>query len=563
MEKVDLLERPPRVASGSPAQGAGEEQFDVVLIGAGPVGLTLANFLGQAGVRTLLIEQREELIDYPRGVGLDDESLRTFQSLGLVEQVRRHTVPDHAVHWTTANGEVLATMKPSERIYGWPRRNGFIQPLADKELLKGLERFPTVQVRFGTTVAEVHEDSDCVHIRLASQNGPESQLGATYLVGCDGGKSLVRKAMDVAFQGKTEPTQWIVVDIADDPVGTPSVYAVCDQKFPYVSAGLPGGVRRFEFMVPKDATEESLHASGEIERSIKKVLGDAPELNIIRSRVYTHNARVASSFRRGRLMIAGDAAHLMPVWQGQGYNTGIRDAANLGWKLAAVINGQCHADLLDSYDRERRPHAAAMVEVSNTAGRILVPRTRVHAFVRNKLLAWANKLPLLKEYMLQMRYKPMPHFTSGAVIAPLDSKNSPVGRLMIQPRVSDAAGTPGLLDDAIGPGFALVSWGPSHARYLTPEARQVLDKLGARRFTVIPPCQQLPDSANPQARILCDHDGKLQEWFDSWKCSVILMRPDRFVAFACRSMDVSEQLRAFVDAASVREARRADSLTTL
>lgn len=555
MEKVDLLERPPSAAPGVPVQGAGEERFDVVLIGAGPVGLTLANFLGQAGVRTLLVEQREELIDYPRGVGLDDESLRTFQALGLVEQVRRHTVPDHAVHWTTADGEVLATMKPSERIYGWPRRNGFIQPLADRELLKGLQRLPAVQVRFGTTVAEVHEEDGCARIRLAAQGGPGPELKAAFVVGCDGGKSLVRKAMGVEFQGKTEPTQWIVVDIADDPVGTPSVYAVCDQKFPYVSAGLPGGVRRFEFMVPKDATEESLRASGEIERNIKKVLGDAPALNIIRSRVYTHNARVASSFRRGRLLIAGDAAHLMPVWQGQGYNTGIRDAANLGWKLAAVIHGRCHADLLDSYDRERRPHAAAMVEISNTAGRILVPRTRMHALVRNKLLALANKLPLLKEYMLQMRYKPMPHFTSGAVIAPLDSKNSPVGRLMIQPRVSDASGTPALLDDAIGQGFALVGWGPSHARYLTPEARQVLEKLGAGRFIVIPPCQQLPGPADPQASTLCDHDGKLQEWFDRWKCSVILLRPDRFVAFACRSMDVSGQLHAFVGAASLREAR--------
>ena len=138
-------------------------------------------------------------------------------------------------------------------------------------------------------------------------------------------------------------------------------------------------------------------------------------VDIIRHRVYTHHSRIAGAFRKGRLMIAGDAAHLMPVWQGQGYNSGIRDAANLGWKLAAVVNGHAEDALLDTYDVERRKHARAMIDLSTMVGRVISPTNRRVAALRDRVIHAASVVPALKRYVLEMRFKPMPRYEHGAV----------------------------------------------------------------------------------------------------------------------------------------------------
>src|SRR5262249_42894831 len=121
-------------------------QADVVIVGAGPVGLTLANILGLQGVPTLVVDERPSLIDYPRGVGLDDEAIRTFQSIGLVDRILPPTVPNQILRFFDAKRRLLAEMAPPDARFGWPKRNGFVQPMVDAELLGGLERFDHVQV---------------------------------------------------------------------------------------------------------------------------------------------------------------------------------------------------------------------------------------------------------------------------------------------------------------------------------------------------------------------------------------------------------------------------------
>src|ERR1700753_775425 len=171
--------------------GAGKDGFDVdiLVVGAGPVGLTLANILGQQGVRTLVIEERENLIDYPRGLGLDDESLRTFQSIGLVEHILPHTVPNQILRFFDAKRRVLAEMAPPDARFGWPKRNGFVQPLVDAELLRGLDRFEHVEVEWGRTMASYTEAADAVTVDIDGSGGPKS-VHARYVVGCDGGRSM-------------------------------------------------------------------------------------------------------------------------------------------------------------------------------------------------------------------------------------------------------------------------------------------------------------------------------------------------------------------------------------
>src|SRR5690606_29174736 len=171
---------------------------DVVIVGAGPVGLLTANYLGSQGVRVTVLERLHELIDYPRGVGMDDECLRSFQAVGLAEEVVPHTTPLHWLRFVTSKGRTLAAFEPGTDEFGWSRRNGFIQPLVDRVLLEGLARYPTVEVCFGHEVLELTQDEHSVTV-MVQADGTSRRIRARYVVGCDGGRSIVRKKLGIAF----------------------------------------------------------------------------------------------------------------------------------------------------------------------------------------------------------------------------------------------------------------------------------------------------------------------------------------------------------------------------
>jgi 3-(3-hydroxy-phenyl)propionate hydroxylase len=514
---------------------------DVVIVGAGPVGLTIANILGLQGVRTLIVEERATLIDYPRGVGLDDEALRTFQSIGLVDRVLPHTVPNQILRFFDAQRRVLAEMAPPDACFGWPKRNGFVQPLVDAELLSGLDRFENVQVRWDSPMTSCVPDTDGVTVEFGPE-GDTSSVRARYVVGCDGGRSITRGMMGVSFDGTTSPTRWLVVDIANDPLGHPNSEVGADPDRPYASISIAHGIRRFEFMIHADESDEQAEDEAFLTQMLARMVPHPDRVEVIRRRVYTHHSRIAGAFRSGRLLLAGDAAHLMPVWQGQGYNSGIRDAANLGWKLAAVVRGRADDGLLDTYDVERRKHARAMIDLSTMVGRVISPTNRRVASARDLIVRSASIVPSLKRYVLEMRFKPMPRYEHGAVVHSLDPKEprraeSPAGTLFIQPRVDTRTQQNVLLDDVLGSWFAVLCWNNNPRKILGDEAFANWRALGAR-FVAVRPSTQLhwSDASTPEdpdVVIVGDRTGGLKAWFDIHQESVLFLRPDRCIAGAC------------------------------
>jgi 3-(3-hydroxy-phenyl)propionate hydroxylase len=521
---------------------------DVVVVGAGPVGLTLANILGLQGVHTLVVEDRDTLIDYPRGVGLDDESLRTFQAIGLVDAVLPHTVPNQILRFFDGRRRLLAEMAPADACFGWPKRNGFVQPLVDAELLRGLERFEHVQVLWGRPMIGCAEKPDGVTVQLGGSEPAE--VTARYVVGCDGGRSATRRLMGVSFDGTTSSTRWLVIDLANDPLGHPNSEVGADPARPYASISIAHGIRRFEFMIHADETDEQAEDPEFVAAMLAPFLPHPHDVDVIRHRVYTHHSRIAGAFRRGRLLLAGDAAHLMPVWQGQGYNSGIRDAMNLGWKLAAVVRGQAQPSLLDSYDTERRKHARAMIDLSTMVGKVISPTNRRVAAVRDRVIRAASAVPTLKRYVLEMRFKPMPRYDHGAVVHDQPRRpDSPAGTLFIQPRVDTRTATDLRLDDVIGTGFAVLAWNNNPRILLGEEAFARWKALGAS-FIAVRPSTQLhwtPPGAedDPAITIVGDRSGALKSWFDRHAESVLFLRPDRCIAAACiaqRAAEVSARL---------------------
>jgi 3-(3-hydroxy-phenyl)propionate hydroxylase len=534
---------------------------DVLVVGAGPVGLSAANLLAMDGVDVLVIDALPELIDYPRGVGIDDESLRSLQTMGLVEQALPFTTPQHVMRLVNGKGRLIAEIAPATQEFGWPRRNAFIQPAVDRVLLDGLARFPHAAVRFGHRAEALSPDPDGVSVQVSGPEGPMT-IRCRWLVGADGGRSVVRKATGTSFDGRSPATRWLVIDVRNDPLGTPNIYLGCDPRRPYVSLGLPQGIRRFEFMLFDGESDDRATSPEFLDQLLAPHVPRPRSLDLIRARVYTHHSRVAGAFRHGPVLLAGDAAHLMPVWQGQGWNSGMRDATNLAWKLSAVVRGLASPDLLDTYDSERRDHARAMVELSTAFGRIVKPTNRLLAGLRDAAAGALNISETVKQYVVQMKYKPMPRYGRGVVVdattltpgrsgrevatglhAALSAPNhaSPVGIQFIQPEVTLAGGTVSRLDDAIGYRWAVLAWGANPETMLSPASRQILDRLGARLVSVRPPTQcglMLPD--DPEAVVLGDHTGALKRWFDARPTPLLVLRPDRFIAAATLTQHADE-----------------------
>ena len=535
-------------------QPAVQHSAQVAIAGAGPVGLTIANYLGQMGVSVVLIEKLESLIDYPRAIGIDDEALRAMQAVGLVDNVLPHTTPWHAMRFLTPKGRCFADIQPMTDEFGWSRRNAFIQPQVDAVLYDGLSRFPHVRCLFSREVEAFSQNSDGVTLNVKGSDGERETVRADWLVACDGGASFIRRALNIPFEGKTAPNQWIVIDIANDPLATPHVYLCCDPVRPYVSAALPHGVRRFEFMVMPGETEAQLSEPRKMRQLLSKVLPDPDNVELIRQRVYTHNARIAERFRVDRVLLAGDAAHIMPVWQGQGYNSGMRDAFNLAWKLALVVNGKAGEALLDSYQQERRDHAKAMIDLSVTAGNVLAPPKRWHGAVRDGVSWLLNYLPPVKRYFLEMRFKPMPQYRDGALLAEGESKTSPVGKMFIQPKVT-------LLDEVIGARFAIIAWGCNPQWGLNDEQIARWRAVGVRFIQVVPEVQIHCDQDNvPGVIRLGDTQNRLKSWFAQHDTAIAVVRPDRFVATVAIPQTLSKKLDALASKMQLASAQAATTI---
>ena len=503
----------------------------VAILGAGPVGLTIANYLSKQGVHVTVVEQLDSLIDYPRAIGIDDESLRTIQSLGLVDKVLPHTTPNHAMRFLTPKGRCFADIQPLTREFGFSRRNAFIQPQVDNVLLQGLKEYENTHVLFARQLNDFNQDSTGVTLNIQNKDGDKEVIHAQYLIACDGGNSIVRRTLNIGFDGKTAPNQWIVIDLENDPLATPHIYLCCDPVRPYVSAALPHGIRRFEFMVMPGETQEELSKPENIAKLLSKVLPTTDGIEVIRQRVYTHNARIADKFRVDRILLAGDAAHIMPVWQGQGYNSGMRDAFNLAWKVALVVQGKAGSELLDSYQIERKDHAKAMIDLSVMAGHVLAPPKKWQGFVRDGIAYALNYIKPIKQYLLEMRFKPMPKYNDGALVKD-NSKDSPVGKMFIQPHVQLENGQTVLLDEVIGNDFAIIAWGVDPKWGINDANMKVWQSLGVKFIQVLPAVQL----GNEKRQI---HDGvitigdigtDIRSWFGKTDQAMVILRPDRFVA---------------------------------
>lgn len=274
----------------------------------------------------------------------------------------RDVAQDYGSHYYTAAGRLFARVEPTTREYGFARRNALHNRSLEATLLTGARRFPKVTVLFEHLVESLKEDAEEVDVRVRpmSEESAEWTLRATFVVGCDGARSATRKHIGATMVGSSYPQRWLIVDLVSTRERLRQTRVVCNPDRPLITLPGPRGIRRYEFMLHDDEDDEIATNPEFVQRLLRENGPDAGS-PIVRAQPYSFHALIADRWNSSHIFLAGDAAHLSPPFAGQGLNSGLRDAFNLGWKLTAIIQRQFGPKLLQTYFEEREPHARDLI----------------------------------------------------------------------------------------------------------------------------------------------------------------------------------------------------------
>jgi len=534
--------------------GGGGDHYPVVVIGAGPTGLTLANLLSRYGTRALLVERNLTTVQEPRAVSIDDESLRTMQAAGIVDAVLPDIVAGYGSEYRSPGGRVFMKVEPTARPYGYPRRNAFRQPHFEATLRRTLEGAPAVDTLFGHALISFEQTDAGVTLLLDGPAGRRT-IHCDYLVAADGARSPIRSQLGLVLDGETFSEQWLIVDLEDSPAPSRNTIVFCDPARPCIALPGPTATRRFEFKLLPGEMPDQVTDNDFVQRLLRDH-GAAPGSRICRKAVYTFHARLAPRWSMGRVFLAGDACHLTPPFAGQGMNSCIRDAHNLAWKLAWVTRGALPPAILDSYERERRDHVGEMIRLALRMGRIMGPANRAVGFATRTLFDVLGLWPAAREYFAQMKYKPAPRFAEGLLIPDGASvRRTIVGRLLPQPRVETVRGE-ALLDTLLGDGFALLGFGASAGVLASIAALPPFAALAPVLIGV----GDAPPSESPDMAWVRDACGALATAIGGGD-RVLLVRPDRYVLAAFAPSEAPEIAIKLQQLGLGTDTRRADSPT--
>ncbi|WP_063057154.1 bifunctional 3-(3-hydroxy-phenyl)propionate/3-hydroxycinnamic acid hydroxylase [Nocardia salmonicida] len=513
------------------------DEAEVVICGAGPVGLTAAALLAARGVEVVVVEQNYATSDEPKAISIDDESLRVYQRAGIVDQVLPIVVPGTGTRYYDRHGMPLFQARgPLPFRLGYPFKNPFAQPDLERALVEALKAMPNVTLRFGVQVTGFDQQIDSVLVHAVADGEPVT-LAAAYVLGCDGGRSVTRLSQGIDMTGRSYPDVWLVVDTLEDPHTERFAMHHGDPTRPHVIVPGLDGRCRYEFRLFDGEGTPAEAPPFELIRALVAPYRDLSPEQVERAVNYRFNAVIADEWMTGRSFLLGDAAHMMPPFAGQGLNSGIRDAANLTWKLADVLAGRLAPSILASYQTERAPHVSATVRMSERMGRVVMTTSSRFADRRDTMVEQALRTDEGRAYLEQMRYRPTQRLTEGMVVGA--DRHEGVGASIGQPLVFDTADhAVRRLDDALGGGWALIGVDIDDKDWSAVQT--LVDRLGATT-AVLTLGEYLPRTGS---RILIDVDGAAAREFASYPYQFVLIRPDRVVAAAWSPLRTADMVAA-------------------
>lgn len=504
--------------------------YDVIIAGCGPVGVIAAHLLGARGISTLVIERDHEPYALPRAVHFDHEIMRILQSVGLAGRILPQLYsPAGAMHFGVDRAVIrqFQAIVETDRL-GWASDYHFYQPDLENVLREALAERDSVTLLRGHDLETVKQDADTVVV-TARTNVGEFRASAKYLLGCDGGRSSVRRCIGGGLDDLGFDEPWIVVDaLVDGPVTMPDLYGTpegVDMQAVIFIIGDParptsvipsvGRHRRWEFMMLPGETGEDYSTIDAVRPLVAPWLVGC-EHELVRTAVYRFHALIAQNWQDDRVFLVGDSAHQTPPFFGQGLCHGIRDAANLSWKLGMVLDGSATPALLQTYQPERLPQVRTVVEASMRVGRYLCtldPATAAKRDVEMRAVA-ARTAPGYVDLI--------PALTCG-ILDPAPDRGEATGSRFIQPPVLDVSGERVLLDDATGGGFVVLT--TCAAAFATSTLGTALEeRFGIGRFLI-----DGDRSAGDEGRSITDCTGELTAWLTHHAAVGVVLRPDAYV----------------------------------
>jgi len=439
-------------------------QVDVLVVGYGPVGAAVACLLGKLGVRTLVIDRSPDILQMPRAIALDNEALRILQMAGLREgafQIR--AIP--RVRYLSPYAGEFARINSCGSLDGHPKLVTFYQPELERVLRECVAQHATVETATGVEMLGFTDHGDGVRAELKLADGMTTMVEARYLVAADGAGSMVRKAIGQDFKGSTYAEEWLIVDAERPDQALDDIEFVCDPRRPTPHMPAPGHRERWEFMLHPGESPEHMEKEDTV-RTLLAPYGNVRDMKITRKAVYRFHARTCERFSLGRVHLAGDAAHITPPFIGQGLVAGLRDAANLSWKLAWVIRGAAGEGVLASYDTERRPHAKAMIDLARFMGHLIMPRSRTKACLVHGTVRALRVIPFFRGYFDDLRIKPKNRFRDGLFAPGRGRSGPPPGSWLPQGLLRSSDGTITLSDDVLGDRLVLLGCAVDPAAHL-------------------------------------------------------------------------------------------------
>jgi len=484
---------------------------DVCIVGYGPVGATLANLLADSGLSVLVLEREADIYMLPRAVHFDDEVMRVFQTLGLAERILLHTHVSPGMRFVDANGKLVLEWPRSPDIgpLGWNVSYRFHQPDLERILRDAAGRRTNIDVRLRAEVFALDQNAHGVAVRFEDlSTGALRTARARYVVGCDGARSLVRRLIGASLEDLGFHERWLVVDVLlkhDVPALGDYSVQYCDPARAATYVRGVGNRRRWEIALLPHEDSGAMTAPAEVWRLLERFISPN-DAELERAACYTFHSAIATRWRDRRLLVAGDSAHQTPPFLGQGLCAGIRDVANLAWKLARVVKQESPESLLDTYQSERSPHVRAYIELAVRLGGLINTRA-AEAAVPGGL---ARTEPA---HMESIKPSLGPGLAAG--IGDLTGQVAP------QPRLADGT----RLDDRIGYHFAAL---------LDP------------RFSADLPGPLMERLKQKGVAVVTDGAPTLQKWLTENHVGGIVVRPDRYVLGAARTAADMEALAAVI-----------------
>ena len=507
-----------------------DDIFDVAVVGYGPVGMVLAGLLGKSGHRVVVLERYPGKYNLPRAATFDDETMRTLAILGIADELLPKLGVQNSYEWCNAAGDLLMKQRFADvGRSGWAEWYMMYQPDLEDALDDVCRSLPNVDVRLNSEVTDLKQDAAGVELRLASEPGP---IRARYVVGCDGGNSFVRRALTVPVTdyGFSEP--WMVCDFRLTGEATlPMARQVGDPNQPTSIISLGPDHHRFSFMLESEASFETESDADRVWGRVSRYL-QPHQAELIRVATYTFRSLIVQQWQVGRVLLAGDAAHQMPPFLGQGMCSGIRDALNLWQKLDLVLTGSHRDEILAAYQTEREPHVRAVTLKGIELGRVQTTRDPAAAAERDRHL------------LANQRLNSVPDKFVFPPLGPGMLSNSPAaGELFVQGRVR-VDGRLDRFDAVIGYGAALI-YDAAVADGISAAIASA-EGQGVRCFKVSHGASNAQDDS--------DVDGTYGKWLNDHDCSVVAVRPDFHVWGTGHGTDTApEMIASFVEALGSRQ----------